>query len=424
MLLFRRGRCVVAFLAALVCLSATAAGAQEAPAETPPTTVPAPPPTVPAPPPFDMPMDAGQKLVEQRDQANLAILYGMDELPQAESARDVVRTELDRLNTRLTGLQSDHARTVREITASKARLTAAAADAYVHAGSNGAHVLEQMAEAQDSLDLQRDIHLIETYGRREIDVHDALVDEKGDLEDDIETVTVRRDDKKAEWNEAVANADSVRFALDMARVSLAEAEEGLTKFHELAMWASSPIQGPNYLTAYQLAEFVKASGTTQNITVSIEELAQFYIEESAKVGIRGDVAFAQSILETGHFGFAGSMVEPEDNNFAGIGACDSCSRGFRFEDARHGVRAQMQLLRVYTDADVTVDSLPDPLLLPGTLRLGFRGDVQSWWDLTGTWATAYDYGIRVYALYSTIVEFSKTLPPPPEPPVEPPPPTG
>ncbi|MDZ4828327.1 MAG: glucosaminidase domain-containing protein [Actinomycetota bacterium] len=417
MLFFRRGRCVVAVLAALVCLSATAAGAQEAPAETPPATVP-------APPPFDMPMDAGQKLLEQRDRANLAILYGMDELPKAESARDVVRTEVDRLNTRLTVLQSDHSRTVREIAASKARLTAAAADAYVHAGSNGAHVLEQMAKAQDSLDLQRDIHLIETYGRREIDVHDALVDEKGDLEDDIARVTVRRDDKETEWNEAVAYADSVRFALDMARVSLADAEEGLTKFHELATWASSPIQGPNYLTAYHLAEFVKASGTTQNITVSIEELAQFYIEESAKVGIRGDVAFAQSILETGHFGFAGSMVEPEDNNFAGIGACDSCSRGFRFEDARHGVRAQMQLLRVYTDADVTVDSLPDPLLLPGTLRLGFRGEVQSWWDLTGTWATAYDYGIRVYALYSTIVEFAKTLPPPPEPPVEPPLPTG
>jgi hypothetical protein len=119
------------------------------------------------------------------------------------------------------------------------------------------------------------------------------------------------------------------------------------------------------------------------------------------------VAFAQSILETGGFGFAGSMVEWTDNNFAGIGACDSCHRGFIFPDARTGVRAQMQLLRVYVDPTVTATSLPDPLLLPGTLKLGFRGKVQSWWDLTGTWATATDYGIRVYDLYLRIVSESE-----------------
>ena len=67
------------------------------------------------------------------------------------------------------------------------------------------------------------------------------------------------------------------------------------------------------------------------------------------------------------------------------------------------MRAQLQLLRVYVDPTVTKDSLPDPLLLPGTLRLGFRGKVQSWWDLTGTWATATDYGIRLYDLYMRIV---------------------
>ena len=60
-------------------------------------------------------------------------------------------------------------------------------------------------------------------------------------------------------------------------------------------------------------------------------------------------AFAQSIVETGYFGFRNSMVDPENNNFAGIGACDTCKHGFSFPDARTGVRAQMQLLRVYVD---------------------------------------------------------------------------
>jgi hypothetical protein len=76
----------------------------------------------------------------------------------------------------------------------------------------------------------------------------------------------------------------------------------------------------------------------------------------------------------------------------------------------------MQLLRTYTDAELTAGTLPDPLLLPGTLRLGFRGKVKSWWDLTGTWASATDYGIRVYALYDTIVQFAASTAPPTEPP--------
>ena len=32
--------------------------------------------------------------------------------------------------------------------------------------------------------------------------------------------------------------------------------------------------------------------------------------------------------------------------------------------------------------------------------------MQSWWDLTGTWATATDYGIRLYDLYMRIVNES------------------
>ena len=72
---------------------------------------------------------------------------------------------------------------------------------------------------------------------------------------------------------------------------------------------------------------------------------------SAAVGVRADIAFAQSMLETGGFSFpAGGQVLGTDNNFAGMGACDSCHGGNRFPDARTGVRAQLQQLRVYADA--------------------------------------------------------------------------
>ncbi len=127
----------------------------------------------------------------------------------------------------------------------------------------------------------------------------------------------------------------------------------------------------------------------------LDELAQLYITEGENAGVRGDVAFAQSILETGGFNFpGGGQVLVNDNNFAGIGACDSCKHGFSFPTAEIGVRAQMQALRIYVDPDLTETTLKQPLVMPKMLNLGFRGKVQTWWDLWGTWATGAFYGQR------------------------------
>ena len=82
--------------------------------------------------------------------------------------------------------------------------------------------------------------------------------------------------------------------------------------------------------------------------------------------MRGDVAFAQSILETGGFANPGSAAT--DNNFAGIGWCDSCKHGFNFPDAQTGVRAQLQLLRIYVDPTFPDADYKDPILLTGTLN--------------------------------------------------------
>ena len=219
-------------------------------------------------------------------------------------------------------------------------------------------------------------------------------------------MTQQRADAQDDLDAAIAHEADMRELRDSARARLAAAQDGIASFHRAARTAGSPILGPSLLSAGDLAAFVRARGGTPQLSVSLEALAQIYIEESAAVGVRGDVAWAQSILETGWFEFAKSMVDPEDNNFAGVGACDTCKGGFSFPDARSGVRAQMQLLRVYVDDGVGRDSLGKPLLLPGTLRLSFRGDVQSWWDLTGTWATANTYGNRVYDLYNRMVAAS------------------
>ncbi len=73
-------------------------------------------------------------------------------------------------------------------------------------------------------------------------------------------------------------------------------------------------------------------------------------------GVRGDVAFAQAMVETGAF----TSPLTRHNNFAGIGACDSCPTGFDFDSPQLGVRAQMQLLHAYADKSLTILSLANP----------------------------------------------------------------
>ena len=69
----------------------------------------------------------------------------------------------------------------------------------------------------------------------------------------------------------------------------------------------------------------------------------------------------------------GGQVRGTDNNFAGMGACDSCNGGNRFPDARTGVRAQMQQLRVYADASLTNAALNPPVVNPKLDRHHLKG---------------------------------------------------
>jgi hypothetical protein len=211
--------------------------------------------------------------------------------------------------------------------------------------------------------------------------------------------------------EARARVANDQTEISHARVRLVVTVLGIAEFEKAATSASSPILGPSILTAQQLADFIREKGYHPRITVKLDELAELYIAEGQSAGVRGDVAFAQSILETGGFSFpGGGQVLVNDNNFAGIGACDSCPHGFSFDTAQIGVRAQMQALRIYVDPDLTETTLKDPLVMPKMLTLGFRGRVQTWWDLWGTWATGAFYGQRVYDIYAQMVEFAKTDP--------------
>lgn len=126
----------------------------------------------------------------------------------------------------------------------------------------------------------------------------------------------------------------------------------------------------------------------------VASLARIYVEEGKRIGVRGDVAFIQATLETGNFVYTGK------NNFAGIGHCDNCPRGFPYETPTDGVRAQLQLLRGYADSTVTRESLPwESLPGVGVDRLGVKGCCYTWWGLSGVWASALHYGGTILSMY-------------------------
>jgi hypothetical protein len=68
------------------------------------------------------------------------------------------------------------------------------------------------------------------------------------------------------------------------------------------------IMGPSELTAAQIGQRVRESINIADWKpeISVEAMAQIFLDEGAAVGVRGDVAFCQSILETGWFRWPGS----------------------------------------------------------------------------------------------------------------------
>jgi hypothetical protein len=425
---------VVAFAAslgsqALLPASVGAAAPTPTTAPAPPTTAPAPPKpappakdAVPPPPAFSFPLDVGAKLVVQGKLARLALADLTPKLKAAKARTTEVQKHMNMVVEKLRRLGDKARDTARRLEETRDHLRRAAASAYVHAGNSDlASALSSFADAKSAIDMGRNMHIIGTYGARESDALERYLALKKSVDRQIRDVSTEHDKVTQQLRAAKATFADLDAKVKDAQKSAKDADVGILMFHAAANSASSPIMGPSRLTPYQLSQFVIARKYKPRITVTIEELATDYIEEGNRYGIRGDVAWAQSILETAGFNLPDyGQVAGGDNNFAGIGACDSCKHGFTFPDARTGVRAQMQLLRTYVDPEYSKENSPDPVLLGGSLTLGFRGKVQTWWDLWGTWATGALYGERVYNLYLQMVEFAKTVPPEPAKPDAPP----
>ena len=129
-------------------------------------------------------------------------------------------------------------------------------------------------------------------------------------------------------------------------------------------------------------------------------LAGFYIEEAAFEGVNHDTAFAQMCLETGYLGF-GNLVQPEWNNFCGLGAIGPEQPGLIFPDPRTGVRAHIQHLKAYATEEPLNGELVDP-----RYRYVRKGSSPTIEGLAGTWATDKQYADKIGAILQKLYDFS------------------
>jgi hypothetical protein len=177
--------------------------------------------------------------------------------------------------------------------------------------------------------------------------------------------------------------------------------------------ATVPIMAASRLNAAQIAAWFNASqGRTMGsyaATAPVEDLARYFIEEGAAEGVTGDVAFMQSVVETGWFRFGGT-VPASFNNFAGIGATDANPAPAMFPDARIGVRAQIQHLRAYADSGALTCTMPplgNPCVDPRFNLVTPKGKAPTWNQMgNGNWATATTYADSILSLYREALTFS------------------
>jgi hypothetical protein len=147
-----------------------------------------------------------------------------------------------------------------------------------------------------------------------------------------------------------------------------------------------------------MARWYASTRQKANITVPIAELTQDYVNAGRQTGVRADLAFAQSVIETAYFSFPSyGQLTKTDNNFAGIGACDTCAHGWRFANAATGVGAQMELLEAYAS--------PTPVSTPLLGSIGVGGCCPNWLALAGKWASSTTYGISILTVYQQMLKW-------------------
>lgn len=160
------------------------------------------------------------------------------------------------------------------------------------------------------------------------------------------------------------------------------------------------IMGKSVVSASKLAAFAKSVNPDAQ---DVDEIADAFISMGDKYGIRGDIAFCQSLIETGFFKFdGGTEVTSDQHNYAGIGVTHKGLKGNSFDTVQEGVEAQLQHLFAYS----TNQPLPDGNVLDPRFDKVTRGSATTWESLNNRWAMNDHYGQDISNLYNKLASFA------------------
>ena len=130
---------------------------------------------------------------------------------------------------------------------------------------------------------------------------------------------------------------------------------GVTKKEDTTF---TKIMGNAVARVEQMTAYIKAKNP--DVAQSVVDMIPLYLSEGKAEGIRGDIAYAQSCLETGNFGFSGSAVTLDQNNFCGMGVTSNGMKGNSFDTPQLGIRAQIQHLKAYASTEDLKNECIDP----------------------------------------------------------------
>lgn len=191
------------------------------------------------------------------------------------------------------------------------------------------------------------------------------------------------------------------YTMDGFRKAVKAAMDGNTQGGSTS--GLTKIMGTAVATAAQMQAYIKS--VNEKVAQSVLDMIPLYLSEGKTEGVRGDIAFAQSCLETGNFGFSGSAVTLDQNNFCGMGVTSNGMKGNSFDTPQLGIRAQIQHLKAYASKEALKNTTVDP-----RFQYVARGCAEyvEWLgqkenpDGKG-WATGAEYGSKILKILQNIL---------------------
>lgn len=219
-------------------------------------------------------------------------------------------------------------------------------------------------------------------------------------------------DERTESAEESAGKEPAYEDLSGAGDSGSDGDSSESETSEVSADGQYPIMGESSVTVQEMVDYFNASGEeypAEELSAggadSIETFCQMYYDEAEAEGVRAEVAFAQTMKETGFLQYGGD-ASIEQFNFAGLGTTGGGVPGSSYPDVRTGIRAQIQHLKAYATTDSLeqecVDDRYEYVKKGSAPYVEWLGQQENP-DGTG-WATADNYGYDIVDMIADMQE--------------------